>query len=84
MIEMHFYVAKTEDGLYHVQNYVMGMKGQHHIHNEKSFNAWKKGIAKKYIHISKSSCSCGLTKSGDTREYNGTEWHNDKFEDAEQ
>lgn len=78
--EMNFYVTKTPDGLYHVQNIVMGHFGQHHIHNEKSFQKWKKGIAKKYIHINEGACSCGLAKSGDTREYDGHEWHNDKFE----
>jgi len=83
-IEMHFYVTKTEDGLYHVQNVVMGHFGQHHIHNEKSFNKWKKNINPKYIHMFefKASCNCGLTKSGDVREYDGHEWHNDKFEDV--
>jgi hypothetical protein len=82
MIEMHFYVTKNKDGLYHVQNTVMGHFGQHHIHNKKSFNKWKKGIPKKYIHILEgtSDCNCGLMKSGDVRDHEGNVSHNDRFE----
>lgn len=79
-MEMHFYVTKTKDGLYHVQNCIMGHLGQHHIHNEKSFKKWKKTIKKELLHVSEGSCNCGLTKSGNVREYDGKEWHNDKFE----
>lgn len=82
MIVMQFYVTKTKDGLFHVQNYVQGMKGQHHIHTEKSFDKWKKGINAKYIYISEGICNCELTKSGDVREYDGQEWNNDKFENG--
>lgn len=80
-IEMHFYVTKTPDGIHHVQNFVQGLKGQHHLHNEASFKRWKKDINKKLIHITKGTCNCGLTQSGDIREYDGREWHNDRFED---
>jgi len=82
--EMHFYIAKTPDGLYHVQNYVRGIgggSGQHHLHNEESFKRWKKDIDPKYLHISEEkSCSCGMKRSGDVREYDGHEWHNERFE----
>lgn len=78
--EMHFYVTKTPNGLYHVQNYVMGMRGQHHIHDEESFKRWRKGIDQKFIHVSNGSCDCGLTKSGQVREYDGREWFNERFE----
>lgn len=80
MFEMHFYVIKTKDGLYHVQNYVMGLRGQHHIHNEKSFNKWKKDIAEKFLHISEGSCNCELTKSGDVKDREGNISHNERFE----
>jgi hypothetical protein len=85
-VNMQFYVSKTEDGLYHVQNCVMGMKGQHHVHNEKSLNKWKKNIDPENIRVSPlvgmagDLCNCGLKSSGDVTEYDGKTWHNDKFE----
>lgn len=79
-IEMYFYVTKTSDGMYHVQNIVMGLLGQHHVHNEISYKKWKRKIDKKFIKESNGECNCGLKKSGDVREYDGLEWHNDKFE----
>ena len=77
-IEMHFYVTKTPDGLIHVQNFIRGLRGQHHIHNEDSFKRWKKDIDPKYIHVSEGSCDCGL-KLGQVREYDGHVWFNDRF-----
>lgn len=78
---MQFYAVETPDGLIHVQNYVMGLRGQHHIHDKESFEKWSKGIDKENLHVSKAeSCDCGLKDSGDVTEYDGKTWHNDKFE----
>ena len=41
MIDMRFAVDITPDGLYHVTNMVRGMKGQHHVHTEESYDRWK-------------------------------------------
>jgi hypothetical protein len=81
--EMHFYVVKTPDGLYHVQNIVAGHLGQHHVHSEKSYERWAQKVDKRLIHyLGERECNCGL-KCGDIREYDGTVWHNPKFEDEE-
>lgn len=68
MFEMHFYVTITKNKLYHVQNAIMGMMGQHHVHDKEGFEDWKKagGIEEQYIHISKGQCNCGL-KEGQVR-----------------
>lgn len=79
-IRMSFYVTITPDKMYHVQNVIMGQLGQHHIHNKKSYDKWKKGIRQENITISEGECNCGLKKSGDVREYDGREWHNKRFE----
>jgi hypothetical protein len=78
-VEMHFYVVRTPDGLYHIQNVVMGHLGQHHIHSEKSYKKWVKGIDKKFVHFREGECNCGL-KPGDVKEYDGQVWHNPKWE----
>jgi len=78
-IEMHFYATETPDGLIHVQNFVTGLRGQHHVHDKESFERWKKGIKREFLHYSKGTCDCGM-KSGDVEEYDGQRWHNDKFE----
>jgi len=80
IINMEFYVIITIDGMYHVQNCVMGMLGQHHVHNKPSYKKWSKGIAETHIHIEKGECNCGLNKSGDVRDHDGHKWHNSKFE----
>ena len=79
MIEMHFYVFRTKDGLYHVQNVVMGRLGQHHVHTEEGFKRWAKGIPERLIHMMMGECNCGL-RPGDVMEYNGKVWHNPEFE----
>jgi len=80
-IEMHFYVVRTPDGLYHVTNIVMGHLGQHHVHSEESYERWARGVDKALIHyLGEGKCNCGL-KSGDVREFDGTVWHNPKFEE---
>ena len=81
LLTMHFYATKTPDGLYHVQNFVAGLKGQHHVHNEASFQKWKAQIDPKNLTISEGECKCGLTQSGQVREYDGREWQNDRFEE---
>lgn len=40
MYTMTFYCSKNQDGLIHVQNAIMGMLGQHHVHDEAGFAAW--------------------------------------------
>lgn len=83
LLTMHFYVTKTPDGLYHVQNYVGIHKGQHHVHNEASYQKWKAQLSEselEHLHLSEGKCNCGLTESGQTREYDGHEWFNDTFE----
>lgn len=76
---MSFYVTITEDGLYHVQNYVRGFRGQHRVHSKKGYEFWLKNIDKKDVKISKGKCDCGL-KAGDVREYDGQLWHKKEFE----
>jgi len=77
---MHFYATKTPNGLYHVQNFVGGLRGQHHVHNEASFQKWKAQIDPENLKITEGTCNCGLAESGQVREYDGREWSNDTFE----
>jgi len=74
MIRMSHYVTITEDGSYHVQNAVMGMFGQHHVHTKKDFNDWvrKNKIAKEdiiYLNdcVDGHKCDCGL-KPGESKD----------------
>ena len=76
--EMHFYVTKTTDGLYHVQNAVMGMLGQHHVHTEKGFKKWMREIEKEKIHTSSGNCDCGL-RAGNVQDHTGNVTFNRKF-----
>lgn len=78
-IEMHFYVNRNKDGTIHVQNAVMGMIGQHHIHSKKGFEKWKQGITEKCITSLEGECNCGL-KIGDVKDHHGNITHNDRFE----
>lgn len=73
-IRMRHYVTVTEDGLYHVQNAVMGYFGQHHVHTKKQFEVWvtKNKIAKEDIImfdgcIDGKECNCGL-KAGEVKD----------------
>lgn len=71
VFEMNFFVTKTKDKLFHVQNAVAGMLGQHHVHTLKGYREWKKGIASKaIIHFSGGKCDCGL-KPGYIRSHDG-------------
>ena len=78
MLEMNFYVVKTEEGIYHVQNAVMGMLGQHHVHTERGYNRWRKGVPVKNIHLSAGECDCGLSP-GTVRSHTGDVSYNPKF-----
>jgi len=84
MMEMHFYVIKTKDGLYHVQNVVttdVGIFfGQHHVHTEEGFKKWARNVKEENIHfLGEGECNCGL-RAGDVREYDGREWHSKELE----
>ena len=80
MIEMHYYVTIAPTKEVHIQNMVMNMAGEHHIHSWKGFFKWKRNIDRKFIHIKNGECDCGL-KIGDVKEYDGKVWHNEKFRD---
>jgi len=76
---MRHYVAITPDGLYHVQNMIGAMVGQHHVHTEKGYKMWNNGIDKKYLHLEKAEfCPCGL-EPGYVKEFDGRVWFNEKF-----
>ena len=82
---MQFYTTKTLEGIYHVQNYVGIHRGQHHIHNESSFQKWLAQFTEEkqqdiLENVKEGTCECGLTKSGQVREYDGQEWDNERFE----
>ena len=80
-LKMMYYVSTNKDGTIHVQNCIMGRFGQHHVHSKKGFENWKKNISEKDIIKLKDTkdCNCNL-KVGDVKEYDGTIWHNEKFE----
>jgi len=63
-VVMRFYVTINKDGLYHVQNAVMGKFGQHHVHTKDDFERWSKDISKDDITYLSSECDCGL-KAGE-------------------
>ena len=68
MHTMRFYVSKSPDGLYHVQNAVGGYLGQHHVHTKASFESWSKDMEN--IEMLDGPCDCGLT-AGQVRDHNG-------------
>lgn len=66
-IRMRHYIIKTEDDLIHVQNAVMGLFGQHHVHTKEQFDEWvrKNKIAEEdIIDLGSERCVCGL-KAGE-------------------
>lgn len=78
---MTHYITKTRDGLYHVQNAIMGMMGQHHVHTEEGFKQWKAGgniEDQDIVFLDSTKCSCGLTPS-EVREHDGRLWKSDRF-----
>ncbi|KKM18177.1 hypothetical protein LCGC14_1668300 [marine sediment metagenome] len=77
MYRMSFAVTITPDGLYHVQNGVAGLSGQHHVHSAASFKRWRKDGDD--IRQGKGDCACGLAV-GDVRGHTGKIWHNEEFE----
>jgi len=77
MITMTFLATKTPDGLIHVQNYVGGMSGQHHVHTAEDFSEWVKNskIRKTDLTIRDGPCYCGI-KPNQVRECDGIVWTN--------
>lgn len=68
MITMTFSVSKDTDGNIHVQNGVMGMLGQHHVHSPEGFERWRKpGDSIREID---GLCDCGL-RPGQVRDHTG-------------
>jgi len=65
MYDMKFYWNKEPDGTIHVQNMVMGLYGQHHVHTKADFKKWSKNIAPENLIEIKGKCGCGL-KAGQT------------------
>lgn len=62
MSEMTFHCTKESDGTIHVQNAVMGMMGQHHIHTQADFDRWKADIDEGSIQwFDCGPCDCGLS-----------------------
>jgi hypothetical protein len=70
MIEMHFYITKTRDGLYHIQNAISGVLGQHHVHTKTGYEKWKKEIPKERLHIEEGKVCCDL-KAGEVKDHRG-------------
>ncbi len=82
MLSMTFYATTTPDGNVHVQNAVMGLMGQHHVHTRAGFLKWKRQVRKEDLRTekSRSPCGCGL-KPGQVREYDGKTWESDRWGD---
>lgn len=63
--QMTFYCTKETDGTIHVQNAIMGMMGQHHVHTPEDFDRWKADIdggSIDWLSLDKitAPCDCGL------------------------
>jgi hypothetical protein len=84
MIDMRYAVDITPDGLHHVTNVVMGMRGQHHVHTKEGYDCWKSHnkIPDENIIIGEGNCNCGMNP-GDVEEYDGHKWHSDRFESVQ-
>ena len=81
-IRVSFWVRRTPEGTIHVQNYIGGLRGQHHVHTPESFERWRRNLGDEEgvtIHEGEGPCSCGLTEPGQVREYDGREWFNPRF-----
>jgi hypothetical protein len=79
MDEMRFYITKTRDGFYHVQNVVGTFFGQHHVHTEKGFKKWSRNISKKnLIKQGNGSCDCCLS-AGEVKSHDGHVTFNSNF-----
>ena len=58
--DMTFYCTKESDGTIHVQNAVMGMMGQHHVHTQADFDRWAADIDNSSIQwLDCGPCDCG-------------------------
>lgn len=57
---MQFYVSHDEAGNVHVQNAIMGMLGQHHVHTPDDFIAWRKPDDEVIELENVGPCDCGL------------------------
>jgi len=58
MARMAFYTYKDANGNIHVQNAIMGMFGQHHVHTPADFKRWRKPSDD--IRKMKMLCDCGM------------------------
>ena len=61
-MDMTFYCTKESDGTIHVQNAVMGMMGQRHVHTQEDFDKWAKGNEDsiQWMAPDLGDCDCGL------------------------
>ena len=77
---MRHYVALTPDGLYHVQNMIGAMIGQHHVHTEKGYKEVEEGHRQEVHSLEEMAefCACGL-EPGYVKEHDGRVWFNEKF-----
>ena len=68
MCTMTHYCTREKDGTIHVQNMVMAMMGQHHVHTPGDFDKWRanmeKGTGNKLEWLDCDPCDCGL-KAGE-------------------
>ena len=71
-VTMTFYVSKSPDGLYHVQNAVGGYLGQHHVHTKESYEAWSRDLDNIEV-LGDAHCDCGLA-AGQVRDHTGKVW----------
>lgn len=73
-IRMQYFVSESEDGMLHVQNILMGMNGQHHVHTKDEYEKWKKNgkIESRDITMANKryKCNCGL-KPGEVKDHEG-------------
>jgi len=78
MFEMLHFATIYDDGTVHVQNYVSGMAGQHHVHTLEGYRKWKGDLKLKCSERKGKSgekCDCGLSP-GQLKEYTGHVWEN--------
>ncbi|KKL79837.1 hypothetical protein LCGC14_2010810 [marine sediment metagenome] len=67
MYTMNHYCTREKDGTVHVQNAVMGIMGQHHVHTPNDFAKWRKDVDNNAIEwLDCDPCDCGL-KAGEVR-----------------
>ena len=76
MYRMTFAVIVTPDGLYHVQNMVAGLSGQHHVHSAASFKRWQRPDDA----IEEHEGACCELAAGDVRDHTGRVSHKKEFE----